>query len=62
MIYASKNMSVLRIHVSLNSQKLQLINHDEILKEYSVSTSKKGGGSLLIVFRHHVADMLFALR
>ena len=44
-------MSVLRIHVSLNSQKLQLINHDEILKEYSVSTSKKGGGEFADSFQ-----------
>ena len=44
-------MSEWRIRVSLSAQKLELFNHERILKEYIVSTSKKGGGEIADSFQ-----------
>jgi len=44
-------MSEWRIRVSLSAQKLELFDHDEIVKEYLVSTSKKGGGEVVDSFQ-----------
>ncbi len=44
-------MSVRSIHVSLNAQQLKLISHGEVLKEYYVSTSKRGGGESINSFQ-----------